>query len=161
MELRLYKEPYQEPYSASRLRLLFEGAVDADSNVVSGCDTSRRDTSRRDVYLYVWIEDRQALWGFQAVLDEEFVLDYRSPAKLEFSRISGRPVKRSLSRPLTGRERRDFLACLKGLSNPVFPDLIKNIDAITHGESVPVVNLTKEEAGTLNGLAGSSSGVPK
>jgi hypothetical protein len=156
MELRLYKEPYQEPYSTNRLRLLFEGAVDAKTDAPSGCETSRRD-----VYLYVWIEDRRTLWGFQAVLDEEFVLDFHAPAKVEFSRISGRPVKRSLSRPLTSRERRNFLACLKELENPVFPGLIKSVDAIAHGETVSALNLTREETDTLNRLAESSSGVPK
>jgi hypothetical protein len=171
MELRLYKEPYQEPYSTNRLRLLFEGAVDATGEVQVGPDsdgrdasrrdTSRRDTSRRDVYLYVWIEDRLALSGFQAVLDEEFVLDFHAPAKIEFSRISGRPVKRSLSRPLTGRERRGFLACLKDLSNQVFPDLIRKVEAIAHGETVDACTLTKEEIVTLNKLAEASSGVPK
>jgi hypothetical protein len=151
MELRLYKEPYQEPYSANRLRLLFEGAVDPGSNV----------QSRRDMYLYVWIENRQTLSGFQAVLDEEFVVDFHAPAKIEFSRISGKPVQRSLSRPLSGRERRNLLACMKDLSNPVFPGLIHTIEAIAQGETAPVVNLTKEEITTLNKLAASSSGVPK
>lgn len=156
MELRLYKEPYQEPYSANRLRLLFEGAVEA----VLGAQ-GRRDTSRRDVYLYVWIENRRSLSGFQAVLDEEFVLDFHAPSKIEFSRISGKPVQRSLSRPLSGRERKNFLACITGLSNPVFPDLIRNVEAIAHGETAQVVNLTEEEIATLNKLAASSSGVPK
>jgi hypothetical protein len=151
MELRLYKEPYQEPFSVNRLRLLFEGSVEAGSEV----------RSRRDIYLYVWIEDRQTLSGFQAVLDEEFVLDYRSPAKLEFSRISGRPVKRSLSRPLNSRERKDFIACLSELSNPVFPDLIKNVESLAHGAALPGVCLTKAETKTLNKLARQSPGVPK
>jgi hypothetical protein len=151
MELRLYKEPYQEPYSANRLRLLFEGAYEAESGA----------QGRRDLYLYVWIENRQSLSGFQAVLDEEFVLDFHAPSKIEFSRISGRPVQRSLSRPLSGRERKNFLSCMKGLSNPVFPDLIRNVEAIAHGETAPVVNLTEEEIATLNKLAASSSGVPK
>jgi hypothetical protein len=151
MELRLYKEPYQEPFSRNKLRLLFEGSVDADNEV----------RNRRDIYVYVWIEDRLTLSGFQAVLDEEFVLDYRNPAKLEFSRISGRPVKRSLSRPQNARERKDFLACLSDLSNPVFPDLIKKVESLSRGDALPAATLTKAEIKTLNKLARQSSGVPK
>jgi hypothetical protein len=151
MELRLYKEPYQEPFSASRLRLLFEGAVEAG-------DEGR---TRRDVYLYVWIQDRRILSSFQAVLDEEFVIDYHSPSKLEFSRIGGKPVKRSLSRPQNSRERREFLACLTALSNPVFPDLIKNVEMLAHGAAIPVVTMTAAEAKALDALAKQSSGVPK
>jgi hypothetical protein len=130
---------------------LFEGAVEAGNEA----------RSRRDVYLYVWIENRQTLSGFQAVLDEEFVIDYHSPSKLEFSRISGRPVKRSLSRPLIARERKDFLDCLEALSNPVFPDLVKNVEMLAHGAQLPVVNLTKGETKTLNKLAKQSPGVRK
>jgi hypothetical protein len=150
MELRLYKEPYKEPYTANRLRLLFEGVADPNSI----------GENRRDLYLYVWIDDRLTLSGFQAVLDEDFVIDFRAPAKIEFSKIGGKPVKRSLSRPLTGRERKSFLALLSGLSNPVFPVLIKTVEAIAHGEAAGQGNLTKEETQTLNNLV-ASSGAPK
>jgi hypothetical protein len=146
MELRLYKEPYTEPYTTDRLRLLFEGMADRVA------DQSGAARERRDLYLYVWIENKQTLWGFQAVLDEEFVFDFHAPAKVEFSRISGMPVKRSLSRPLTARERKTFLTYLKGLSNPEFPDLIKTIDAVAHGETAPALDLTKEEIAALNKL---------
>jgi hypothetical protein len=150
MELRLFKEPYQEPFLENRLRLLFEGRVDTGSGIRTG----------RDVYLYVWIESRRSLAGFQAVLDEEFVVEYHPPSKLEFSRISQRPVKRSLSRPITGQEQKEFCACLRGLSNPLFPDLIKNIESIAQGAPIAGIDLTEKESETLDKLAGSSSGVP-
>jgi hypothetical protein len=112
--------------------------------------------NRRDLYLYVWIDDRLTLSGFQAVLDEDFVIDFRAPAKIEFSKIGGKPVKRSLSRPLTARERKSFLALLSGLSNPVFPELIRTVEAIAHGAPAGQGNLTKEETETLNNLVASS-----
>jgi hypothetical protein len=160
MELRLYKEPYQEPFSENKVRLLFEGAIDADVEVQAPKDADNRISGRRDVYLYVWIENRRSLSGFQAVLDEEYVIDFHVPAKLDFSHIGGRPVKRSLSRPLTGRERREFCTFLSGLHNPVFPDLIKKVESIIHGEPVGSVVLTKDELQTLDKLASSSPGVP-
>jgi hypothetical protein len=142
MLLRLFKDPYSEPFSPGRTRLLFEQAPD-ETSVAPG---------RKDFYLYVWIQDSQQLAGFQAVLDDELVADFRPPRRLDFSRISGKPLKRSLREPLDASERRAFLADTRGLWSASFGNLVHTVDSILHGDPAASLELTPEERTTLAGL---------
>jgi hypothetical protein len=142
MELRLFKEPYHEPFSKGRLRLLFETAGErgGDRNYLL------------DFYLYVWIQDGRSLAGFQAVFEEEYICDFRPPSRLEFGKIGPRPVKRSVKGALSPAEKEAFLAVMTGLSNPLFPHLVRRIDEIAHGAHPGRVELTDDETATLDRL---------
>ena len=139
MRLRLFKEPFPEPFSEGKIRLLFERVEDENTSA----------QGRPDFYLYVWIQDMRLLAGFQAVLNEEFVLDYRPQSQLEFTRITARPIKRSLREPLTLQEREAFLGHMKGMECPVFTQLVRRIESVIHGAPAAFVELTPEERATL------------
>lgn len=142
MRLRLFKEPFPEPFSEGKIRLLFERVEDENTSA----------QGRPDFYLYVWLQDMRLLAGFQAVLDEEFVLDYRPQSRLEFTRIAARPIKRSLKEPLTLQEREAFLGHMKGMECPVFTQLVRRIESVIHGAPAASVELTLEERTLLMDL---------
>jgi hypothetical protein len=142
MLLRLFKDPFPEPFSEGKIRLLFERVEDENTPA----------QGRPDFYLYVWIQDMRLLAGFQAVLNEEFVLDYRPPSHLEFTRIAGKPLKRSLREQLTPQEREAFLSHMKAMECPVFTQLIRRIESVIHGAPAAFVELTQEERATLMDL---------
>ena len=142
MRLRLFKSPFPEPFSEGKIRLLFERVEDENTSA----------QGRPDFYLYVWIQDMRLVAGFQAVLNEEFVLDYRTQSHLEFTRIAARPIKRSLREPLTLQEREAFLGQMRDMECPVFTRLVRRIESVIHGAPAVFVELTSEEKTLLQDL---------
>jgi len=143
MEFRLYKEPYQEPFFPEKVRLLFESVASIDDGI-----------GGNSLYLYVWIDNGTALSAFQAVWDEEYVLDFHTPNKLEFSRISSKPIKRSMSKSIDEIEKGKFLFLFSKLKSKEFPALLSTVEAIAHSENVLVEDcaVSKADRDVLTGL---------
>ncbi len=141
MEFRLYKEPYHEPFFPGKIRLLFESTASLDNNGERG----------NDLYLYLWIDNGNFLSAFQAVLDEDLVLDFHAPDKLEFSRITAKPIKRSMARTIDDNEKKRFLSLLSDIKGTEFARLLTTVDEIVHsdGNDFPVCDLTQEDRAML------------
>ncbi|HUI92318.1 MAG TPA: hypothetical protein VLX68_08735 [Chitinivibrionales bacterium] len=148
MRLRLFKEPFPEPFSKGKTRLLFEMAADENA---PGID-------KKDFYLYVWIQDLKRVAGFQAVLNEEITAEYRPESPLAFTRVSKRPITRALRERLTQKERTAFLGFMKDMECPVFTHLVRRIESVIHGDPATAVELTQEETATLKDLVLLSAG---
>jgi hypothetical protein len=142
MELTLFKEPYAEPGSPEKLRLLFERSESKNSP----------DENASDFYLYMWIENQKFCSGFQAILDDEFVLEWHAPLKLSFGRISGKPLGRSI-RDIGRTINHDrLLKIMMSVQSDRFPDLIKQISAVALGEKSGPIDLVPEEKRYLEKL---------
>ncbi len=148
MRLRLFKMPYPEPFSEGKVRLLFERHEDAATAA----------PERLDFYLYVWIQDLRHLAGFQAVIDEEFVVDFHAPSRLEFTHITGKPVKRSLHEPLGPADRGMVLAHTTGMESAEFHSLVHAVESIIHGAKPASLELTRDERNGLMDLILPSDG---
>lgn len=144
MHLRLFKQPFTDPSRPELLRLLFEAS-----------DTAETASARcSDFYLYAWIRDRRLLHGFQAVLDEEFILEYAAPSKPDFGRIVREPFNRTIRDVRSAAKRRKMNKILSGLRNEFFPDLLEAVGKIACEESGDEVPLSGREQEVLAGLAG-------
>jgi hypothetical protein len=138
MELSLFKEPYIEPWAPERLRLLFERNKDKNS---AGGNVS-------DFYLYVWIEELLYCSGFQAILDDEFVLEFHGPFRLTFGRISAKPLGRAImeiEESAFVNERERIMASMGSMHCDQFPDLIKQIGEVARRNSSTRINMTVDE----------------
>jgi hypothetical protein len=145
MELSLFKEPFVEPWAPERLRLLFERNEDNNSE---GGNVS-------DFYLYAWIDDREYCSGFQAIMDDEFVLEFHAPSHLSFGRISAKPLGRAIAETDNGafdNQHEMILTRMKSMHCDQFPDLIKKIGEVAlHGASERI-SLTIDEKKYLGKL---------
>jgi hypothetical protein len=145
MELALFKEPFVEPWAPERLRLLFERTEDKN--------TEKGTVS--DFYLYAWIDDREYCSGFQAIMDDEFVLEFHAPSHLTFGRISAKPLGRAITQTDDGdfdKEREMILARMKSMYCDQFPDLIKKIGEVAQRNTSERITLTIDEKKYLGKL---------
>jgi hypothetical protein len=141
MLLKLYKTPFKEPFCEDKVRILFENIEE---------DDSKRKTI--DFYLYVWIKDFKYLSGFQAVLNEEFVCEFKIPYDIKFIKIISKPIKRSTAHTLTLQEKNKFIESIKNFKGQFFCELLKKIEQIILGEKKDKVELTKDEIDLLKEL---------
>ena len=145
MELALFKEPFVEPWAPERLRLLFERNEDNNSK---GGNVS-------DFYLYAWIDDREYCSGFQAIMDDEFVLEFHAPSHLSFGRISAKPLGRAIKETggsVYDEERERIVANMASMHCDQFPDLIKKIGEVALYGASEQISLTGDEKKYLGKL---------
>jgi len=86
MELALFKN-HLSSRGPRRLRLLFERTEDKN--------TEKEHFRFLPVCM---IDDREYCSGFQAIMDDEFVLEFHAPSHLTFGRISAKPLGRASRR---------------------------------------------------------------
>ena len=145
MELALFKEPFVEPWAPKRLRLLFERNED---NNGEGGNVS-------DFYLYAWIDDREYCSGFQAIMDDEFVLEFHAPSHLSFGRISAKPLGRAIKETAGSaydEERERIVKIMGSMNCEQFPDLIKKIGEVARQGGPERISLTGDEKKYLGKL---------
>jgi hypothetical protein len=141
MQLKLYKQPYFDQTKPHEYRLLFEAIMDNG--------THREDN---DFYLYVWISDTFSVTAFQAVLDNELVLEYRSPQPLSFSRISASPINRSVVMLQTRQEQKRMREVMNELKSDFYGSFIAQIGAFIQGKAKQPPTLTEQEKQDFSSL---------
>jgi hypothetical protein len=134
MLLKLYKQPYFDQTKPHEYRLLFEAIMDNG--------TQREDN---DFYLYVWISDTFSVTAFQAVLDNELVLEYRSPQPLSFSRISTSPINRSMVFQQNRQEQKRMREAMKELQSDFYASCVAQIGTFVQGRAKEPPALTEPE----------------
>ncbi|MDD5675269.1 MAG: hypothetical protein PHC61_13955 [Chitinivibrionales bacterium] len=147
MLLQLYKQPYFDQTKPHEFRLLFEAVMES---------SVRREDN--DFYLYVWIGDDHVLSAFQAVLDNELVLEYRPPGPLTYSRISTNPIQRSVFAQQSKAEQKRMRAVMKDLKCDHFTSCIESISRLISGAVKEPAVLTESEKTEFNALTKTAGG---
>ncbi|MBD3319763.1 MAG: hypothetical protein GF350_01565 [Chitinivibrionales bacterium] len=135
MKLRLFKDLYRDPMKEGVVRLLFEG-------IHAPLEKKERFN---DFYIYVWIDSGNALESFQAVLDDEIVLEARKSGAISFGQIVTEPFNRTIKVSKSLQKRKRMVRIMANLRNEYFPDLIKEVGRIVREDRVIPVKLSDEE----------------
>jgi hypothetical protein len=126
MRLSLFRDVYVDAAAQHLWRLLFEGERGATGD----------GEECRDFYLYVWVRHGKVMDGFQAVLDEEFVLTYRHPGEPTVGAISHQPIGRTITDTKLKSPRRRIVRILEAAECEYFPELLKVVAGIA-GDRAP------------------------
>jgi hypothetical protein len=146
VNLRLFKEPYIDPLTPDRIRLLFERD---DGRAAAG--------ERDDFYIYVWIKNG-ALVGFQAILNDEHALEFHEGRPVSFGRVRVRPIDRSIHRSTADAEYKRLIDILENISNKEFPNMMRGLSAIAFDARHEGFELTSVERTILRDLFGNIAG---
>jgi hypothetical protein len=123
MELHFFKEPFRDRQHPELVRLLFE--AEKSAGLAEGYS---------DFYMYIWIDSRTIVDGFQAILDEEFAMTFKAPAQIEFGAITTQSIGRTIRESKSMVKRKKMLRLLDGSRCEYFPDLLGMVGAIARGE---------------------------
>lgn len=144
MLLRLYREPYFDAGRNGRMRLLFE--ADAAQQGDSGEGVA-------DFYLYIWVRTCSIVCAFQAVLENEHVLNYDEEGHLVYGRISTGPVNRMVVPDDNSTEHARIAGILGRAHCPVFGLMIGSVRSCLVPGITPALTLAPAEAKLCRALA--------
>ena len=143
MHVQLFKEPYVDFERPEVCRLLFEGVGPTVADEAERC---------RDFYLYAWIDKSGRLTAFQAVLDEEHVLSWKTGEEPKFGAIGHLPFIRTIVDSAPKMARRKIVRIAGRLESGEFPGLMRIVGLLARGEAVGDPALPDRERKRLRGM---------
>lgn len=122
MNLKLFKQPLNEPDGSETIRLLFE-APKSELNL----------PIVEDYYLYVWLTRDGNLKGYQAVVNDELMVLSRNGSDPLYSRIGKKVIERSAVESLETFEQELVKESVLKSENADLPSLIAYVkDSLHH-----------------------------
>ncbi|MBD3421915.1 MAG: hypothetical protein GF398_17530 [Chitinivibrionales bacterium] len=135
MFCRLFKEPFYDKSRPNVYRLLFEGIK----------TSFKPEDKLSDMYLYVWIHEKGFLDGFQAVINDEYLVSYQFPSHPTFGSIGKEPIHRSIRYSKSAQMKSNLSKAIKSIKTEYFCDLVEHVKAIAGGMRPYNAHLTHEE----------------